>query len=139
MYGRTQEQPADDDGYRPKRGIYRYAVGLNWSKQTSRKYIVYRLQPIVSYDDKYEFTSNGDDDHFLSKFESNGNFLWTRTWGGPEEENGHSVAVDSSGNPYVTGFFNGNADFDPGDVWEWALLPLPEAGSGGGVAAMAFL
>lgn len=58
MYGRTQEQPPDDDGYRPKRGVYRYAVGLNWSKQASRKYIVYRLQPILSYDDKYEFTSN---------------------------------------------------------------------------------
>ncbi len=55
MYGRTQEQMEDADGYVPKRGIYRYAVGLNWSKQATRKYIVYRVQPILSYDDQYEF------------------------------------------------------------------------------------
>ncbi len=55
MYGRTQEQMEDEEGYTPKRGIYRYAVGLNWSKQATRKYIVYRIQPILSYDDKYEF------------------------------------------------------------------------------------
>lgn len=58
MYGRTQEQPTEFDGYIPKQGIYRYAVGINWSKQASRKYIVYRLQPILSYDDQYGFKSN---------------------------------------------------------------------------------
>ena len=58
MYGRTKEQPIDEDGFTPKRGVYGYAVGLNWSKQASRKYIVYRLQPIVSYDDRYDFRPN---------------------------------------------------------------------------------
>jgi hypothetical protein len=58
VYGQTQAQPEDADGYAQKRGIYSYAVGLNWSKQTSRKYIVYRLQPILSYDDQYEFKQN---------------------------------------------------------------------------------
>lgn len=55
MYGRTQELTEDENGYTPKRGIYRYAVGLNWSRQASRKYIVYRIQPILSYDDQYGF------------------------------------------------------------------------------------
>lgn len=58
MYGRTKEQPAMPDGHVPKRGVYRYAVGLNWSKQASRRYIVYRLQPILSYDDQYQFRPN---------------------------------------------------------------------------------
>ena len=58
MYGRTKEQPTDADGYTPKRGAYRYAVGLNWSKQAKRKYVVYRLQPILSYDDQYTFKPN---------------------------------------------------------------------------------
>lgn len=58
MYGRTKEQPTDADGYTPKRGAYRYAVGLNWSKQAKRKYIVYRLQPILSYDDQYDYRPN---------------------------------------------------------------------------------
>jgi len=58
MYGRTQEQPIEADGYTPKRGVYRYAVGLNWSRQASRRYIVYRLQPILSYDDPNDFRPN---------------------------------------------------------------------------------
>ena len=58
IYGRTKEHPEDTDGYVPKQGVYRYAAGLNWSKQASRKYIVYRLQPILSYDDQYAFRPN---------------------------------------------------------------------------------
>lgn len=58
IYGRTKEQPEDEDGYSPKRGLYRYAAGINWSRKGPRKYIVYRLQPILSYDDKYEFQPN---------------------------------------------------------------------------------
>lgn len=58
IYGRTKEQPEDKDGYRPKRGLYRYAAGINWSIKGPRKYIVYRLQPILYYDDKYEFQPN---------------------------------------------------------------------------------
>lgn len=58
LYGRTRKQPEDADGYSPKRGVYRYAFGINWSKQASRKYIVYRLQPILSYDDQYDFRPN---------------------------------------------------------------------------------
>ncbi|MEA3372809.1 MAG: hypothetical protein U9Q62_03875 [Campylobacterota bacterium] len=57
-YGCTKEQPEDEDGYVRKRGVYTYAVGVNWSKQASRKYIVYRVQPIVSYDDKHGFRPN---------------------------------------------------------------------------------
>jgi len=62
-------------------------------------------------------TSNGYDDVFLSKFDSSGEFKWARTWGGSDEYNGdkgHGVAVDGSGNVYVTGCFEGTVDFDPG-------------------------
>ena len=58
IYGRTKEQPEDAGGYSPKRGIYRYAAGINWSRPGPRKYIVYRLQPILYYDDKFEFQPN---------------------------------------------------------------------------------
>ena len=58
--------------------------------------------------------SNGNLDAFLSKFDSGGNFLWARTWGGTGEDGGYSVAADASGNACVTGNFDGTVDFDPG-------------------------
>ena len=59
-------------------------------------------------------TSNGDMDIFLSKFDSSGNFQWARTWGGSGDDQGWGVAVDESGNIYVTGWFTGTVDFNPG-------------------------
>jgi hypothetical protein len=59
-------------------------------------------------------TSNGSDDVFLSKFDQNGNLVWTRTWGGPGGDEGWSVAIDGSGNAYITGHFQDTVDFDPG-------------------------
>lgn len=58
--------------------------------------------------------SMGDFDLFVSKHDSSGNFLWAVGIGGTLEDQGRSVAVDSAGNVYVTGFFNGTVDFDPG-------------------------
>jgi hypothetical protein len=59
-------------------------------------------------------TSNGSWDIFLSKLDSSGNFLWARNWGEFNGEQGSGVAADGSGNAYVTGFFQGTVDFDPG-------------------------
>ena len=39
----------------------------------------------------------------LLKFDSNGNMLWQKTWGGTFDNFGRGVAVDGSGNIYVTG------------------------------------
>jgi hypothetical protein len=58
--------------------------------------------------------SNGEYDPFLTKFDSSGNFIWARTWGGTQGDAGYRAAVDGSGNVYVTGSFVGTADFDPG-------------------------
>ena len=60
-------------------------------------------------------TSNGESDIFLSKFDCSGNFLWAKTWGGIYVDNGRGVALDSSGNIYVTGEFEGTVDFNPDD------------------------
>ena len=45
-------------------------------------------------------------DIFLSKFDSNGNHLWSKRFGGSSEDIGYSVSVDSSGNVYITGRFS---------------------------------
>ncbi len=58
--------------------------------------------------------SAGEEDIFLTKFDSNGGYVYTKTMGGTDHDYGRSVAVDSSGNIYITGYFQGTADFDPG-------------------------
>ena len=55
---------------------------------------------------------------FISKLDSSGNFVWaknTETSGvSPDEVVANSIAVDTSGNVYTTGFFKAAVDFDPG-------------------------
>ncbi len=59
-------------------------------------------------------STNGNDDIFLSKLDAAGNLLWVKTIGGANNDASNSVAVDASGNPYITGFFGAIVDFDPG-------------------------
>jgi len=69
--------------------------------------------------DVHNHSSIGGGDVFLSKFDSSGIFLWAETWGGNGgDDQGRSVAVDGSGNPYVAGSFFGAVDLDPGNTDE---------------------
>jgi len=58
-------------------------------------------------------TSNGMDDVFLSKLDTDGNLEWVRTWGGPENDAAYGVTAGGLGNIYVTGTFRDTVDFDP--------------------------
>jgi hypothetical protein len=51
-------------------------------------------------------------DPFVSKLDSSGNYVWARSLDGGNFE---TVAVDGSGNVYITGDFYGTVDFDPGE------------------------
>ncbi len=62
----------------------------------------------------FDLSSAGDREIFVSKLDSAGDFEWAKSMGGASEDDGWSVAVDSAGNVYTTGYFNGTADFDPG-------------------------
>jgi len=52
-------------------------------------------------------------DMFLVGYDTAGNYGWAINVGGSQEDAGFGVDVDDSGHVYVTGFFNGTADFDP--------------------------
>ncbi|MCK9334752.1 MAG: SBBP repeat-containing protein, partial [Candidatus Cloacimonetes bacterium] len=49
--------------------------------------------------------SSGNTDIFVAKIDSNGNWLWAQKAGGSSSDYGYGIAVDSSGNSYVTGYF----------------------------------
>jgi len=50
---------------------------------------------------------------FWSTFGQNITLDWAKSIGGHEDDRGASLAIDSEGNTYITGNFEGIADFDP--------------------------
>lgn len=57
-------------------------------------------------------TANGIRDAFLSKFGSDGTWLWTKTWGSSNDDRANSVVIYGS-NVYVAGCFQDTVDFNP--------------------------
>ena len=58
----------------------------------------------------FNLTSSGAVTIFIvSKLDSNGNLVWARAMGGTSDDRGQAVSVDSSGNVYTTGWFNGSS------------------------------
>ncbi len=53
-------------------------------------------------------------DAYVTKIDSSGNYVWTKTWGGETNDFVRGIAVDSSGNVYTSTMFQNTVDFDPG-------------------------
>lgn len=58
-------------------------------------------------------TSRGNNDNFVVKLTTDGNFAWVKEFGGANEERATGVVLDSNNNILVTGLFNDNVDFNP--------------------------
>ncbi|MCK4654241.1 MAG: SBBP repeat-containing protein, partial [Candidatus Cloacimonetes bacterium] len=61
----------------------------------------------------YTLYSNQYSDIFVSKIDTDGNWLWANQAGGYSYDEGYSIALDDAGNCYVTGCFSETAIFDP--------------------------
>ncbi len=61
-----------------------------------------------------EFTSAGADDVFITKLGANGDWVWTRTIGGPNNTAGDFLEPSPDGGLVLSGVFSQMADFDPG-------------------------
>lgn len=63
----------------------------------------------------FNLTSAGGLDIGVTKLDNSGNFIWARQIGGSFNEEGFAFSLDKSENMYLTGYFKGTVDFDPGN------------------------
>lgn len=61
-------------------------------------------------------TSSGSYDFFLAKYTADGNLLWVQKAGGAADEDFNHIAVDASGNVYMTGPFANTVTFGTTNV-----------------------
>ena len=99
-------------------------------------------------------TNNGAYDAFVAKLDINGMWQWAHNMGGHTYDGSNGVAVDSSGNVYVSGSFEGNpvsfgatilqsvgandlfvAKLNPAGTWQWATS-AGGSGRDGGVGVV---
>ncbi|WP_167546990.1 SdrD B-like domain-containing protein [Stieleria maiorica] len=59
-------------------------------------------------------TSAGGYDAFVSELDAAGNYLSSRSYGGPDSDYGYAVAVGSDGSVHAAGRFSNTVDFDSG-------------------------
>lgn len=86
------------------------AVGLALDS-SGVAFVVGRFSGTVSFDAAHTFTSAGDTDVFVMKLDCSGNVVYATQAGGAGHDSGIGMAVDASGQAYVTGFFAGTANF----------------------------
>jgi hypothetical protein len=56
-------------------------------------------------------TSAGGQDIFVAKYSPSGTYIWAKQFGGTGDDAANNIAVDSSGNVFVTGYFSATASF----------------------------
>ena len=61
-----------------------------------------------------EHNSMDDEDIFISKYSTNGSYLWTKTFGGNGNDHPNSLKTDNTGNIYIAGNFSHTIDFGNG-------------------------
>jgi hypothetical protein len=61
-----------------------------------------------------DLTSAGGNDVFVSKLDTDGNFLWAKQLGGTSMDLGEAIVVRNDGSLYLAGAFSDTVDFDLG-------------------------
>jgi hypothetical protein len=59
-------------------------------------------------------SAGGSQDAFVAKLDPSGRLIWAHGFGDVNDDRADGITLDSAGNVYVTGLFQGTVDFDPG-------------------------
>lgn len=62
----------------------------------------------------YNLDCASDSGIFVTKLNSAGDFVWARGTCGNSNTHAREISIDTSGNIYIVGMFDGEVDFDPG-------------------------
>ena len=63
----------------------------------------------------FNLTSIGNFDTFITKLSNNGNLIWVKQIIGTLDNQSTALELDNDGDVYITGKFQGTADFDPSE------------------------
>ncbi|MEA3446288.1 MAG: hypothetical protein U9R19_16335, partial [Bacteroidota bacterium] len=74
----------------------------------------------------YNLVSNISGGCFIVKLDSSGNFVWAKSMDGSTALYGNCIETDANRNIYISGYFGGTVDFDPGPN----VYNLTECGGG---------
>jgi hypothetical protein len=99
LWAKSFGGPGDDQG----NGIALDATGA--------AYVTGRFSGTVAFDGSHSLTSAGGTDAFVLKLDPSGNVVYATAAGGSGNDVGIDLAVDGSGQAYVTGYFSGTASF----------------------------
>jgi len=94
---------------------YAYDIAVDSNRDV---YVMGSFEGTADFDpgpDILNLSSAGLRDIFVVRLDENGNLIWAKRMGGASDDGGSAVAVDHDGNVYLTGYFQGTADFDPGE------------------------
>jgi len=80
--------------------------------ESGNVYICGFYSATINFGGGVSLTSVGGQDMFVAKYSASGNILWARSGGGASSiDRANALAVDNSGNVFVTGEFSGTSDY----------------------------
>ncbi|MDM8520713.1 SBBP repeat-containing protein [Anaerolineales bacterium HSG6] len=83
--------------------------------ETSNLYMTGYFQNTIDLGGE-NLTSAGSSDIFLASYTVNGDYRWSKRFGGVGDDYGGNIAIADDGNLYMTGYFQNTIDFGGGDL-----------------------